>query len=113
LRTPPGIQRAHWGARPRHDLGDAPRAPKVGAESSQAVIDDMGVRVIETRQHSRPLEIDHACAWPAQPHHLGSTHRNHLAKCNRKVTVSGQAATPKRADGPAGEDQISAHAALE
>src|SRR5437016_9669794 len=48
------------------DVRNADRAAEVRPESRQAVVDDVSVSVIESRQHGRSVEVDHGSAWPAQ-----------------------------------------------
>src|SRR5712692_3221281 len=91
------------------DVGDAARAAQVGSESCQAVIDDVRVRVVETRQHGPALEVDHPRARPAQRHDFGSAGSSHPAGRDREVTVSREATPPERADAATGEDQCSLH----
>jgi hypothetical protein len=50
---------------PGKNIVDAACATKVGRKPRQAVIDDVGVRVIETRKNSGAIQIDDSRARPA------------------------------------------------
>ncbi len=94
------------------DLGHAARAAEVRPETRQTVIDDVRVRVVETRQHGGAPEVDHTSARPAQRHDLGSADCSDSTGGDRKVALHDEAGAPQRANAATSQDQSSFHATL-
>ncbi len=104
------LQAAPVIAQARDDLGHAARAAQVGAEPRQAVIDDVRMRVIESRQHRSPFELDDPRTRAAQTHHFVTAGCDHDPAGDGKVAVSGKTGAPQRPHNATGKDQISVHA---
>ena len=82
-------ERFRMGAHALDDLRDAARAAEVGAETGEAVVDDMRVRIVEPGQDCAGPKLDHWRERSTQPHDLGPAHGDHQAARNREVGVHG------------------------
>src|ERR1700682_1042466 len=97
----------------RQALGDvrhAARAAEVDAESSEAEVNDVSVRVVEPRQHRRAGKVDHSRLRAAQCHELGPAGGHNTPAGDRQVSLWLEAGAPKGANPAAREDQISSQA---
>src|ERR1700680_3239188 len=108
-----GLQTAPVRLQAIEDLGHAARTAKVGSETSQAVVDDVSMRIVEARQHAGAFEIDHTRPRALERHQPGAAGGNHRPAGNREVAVDPKTRGSKRADATAGEDPIGFHARLE
>src|SRR5258708_6722514 len=101
-----GLERAGMFLKPPRDLIYAPCPAKVGAESGEPVIDDVRVRVIETRKHGRAGQPHNARSGTAQAHDLRSAAGDHSTTADRKMAVRLETRTPERANTAAGQNQL-------
>src|SRR4030081_320226 len=88
------------------DLGDAARSPQVRTKPRKAVIDDVRVCVVESRQDGCAREVDHLRLRASQPHHVAVPDRGDTCARDRQVAMSLEARAPKGADEASREDQI-------
>src|SRR6202171_4167785 len=88
----------------------AARAAEVDAESSEAEVNDVSVRVVEPRQHRRAGKVDHSRLRAAQCHELGPAGGHNTPAGDRQVSLWLEAGAPKGANPAAREDQISSQA---
>ena len=93
------------------DVGNADRAAEVRPESGQAVVDDVSVSVIESRQHMSTGEIGDPCARPSQAHHLAPARGDHDSAGDGQMCTRGEAAAPESPNAAPSQDQIRHHVA--
>ena len=94
-------------------LGHAARTAKVRTKTSEAVVNDVRMRIVEAGQHCRSLEIHDSGARPLQVHQLGSASRQDLSARDHQVAFHLEPGARKRANDSAGEDQVCLHARLD
>ena len=72
---------------PVEDVVDAGCPAQVGAESRQAVIDDVRVRVVETGKDGCAGQVDESCAGAPKGHDLAAAAGQDLAARDGEVAV--------------------------
>ena len=105
----PGLQLGAVGLQPVEDVVDASGAGQVGREAGQAVVDDVGVRVVEAGQHGRSPEIHDPGFGAAQAHDLATPAGEDDPAPDREVAVWLEARPAEGADLATGQDQIGLH----
>jgi len=94
---------------PLQDVVDSTGSAEVGGKPRQAVVDDMRVGVVETRQDRSAIEVDDPGPRSAQSHHLAAADGSDATPRHRKVGVRLEAGSAEGADAAPREDQVRFH----
>ena len=105
----PRLQLGAVRLQPVEDVVDAASAGQVGRETGQAVVDNVGMRVIESGKHGGSPEVYDPGLRAAQAHDLAPPAGEDDPARDREVGMGLEARPAERADPALGQDQVGLH----